>query len=610
MGTTLQQHRVAIGRWNTRKVKQIQASPDYAEMDERNTIDTLAESPTLKGPWKIHASLLCVILITTVMMHTAMCCNLATRNASALDHSLSTTNRHISVQCLKALLMIGGVELNPGPDRAQEEIIKQQEDVLAELCANAPNIETRDTLRLYDPRLDTKALERQINRASKTALVLSLEYLGQSGMNDYNKETCVTSLICRIQNLFPDHCSFCKEQYRVLLADTPLLSCKVCGQGAHDPCIVKHLQLASSDQDDLTPAGAWNMINPTKLPGLHYLCEACEKTTIPSEEVGKLKSKSKPPTQAAEEMVSSQAETKDGSKDGSTQSLANDTVEVNDPDDTVVESQEEECTQVFLSDDPPVNESSKSATSSQQDKQETVKTQSSTMTKQPNKMKDICSFYRKGTCRYGLSGKGCPREHPKPCKRLLSHGTKAPYGCTLGRDKCDSFHPKMCPTSIKRGECFKEDCKLKHVAGTKRTPPKNENVKDGQTQEKSADFLEELRLFKAQMMEAMELKFAMMISQQTASLPAPSHPPAAAAPYISKGPSTQVPVPQSLMSIAAPAPIGVMGPHGQLMYVHSMQEGGIVHPTQVANIPAGMNNNHSMGHQMVYMPVMQQPTTH
>ena len=119
-----------------------------------------------------------------------------------------TSTSHIAPQCLHALLIIGGVELNPGPVPDRELNIQEQDAIVAELCADAPNNDVRDTLRLYDPRLDTRALVKQLNRASKNSLVESLSYLGQDGMSDYTKEACITALICRVQNLFPDQCSF------------------------------------------------------------------------------------------------------------------------------------------------------------------------------------------------------------------------------------------------------------------------------------------------------------------------------------------------------------------------------------------------------------------
>ena len=77
------------------------------------------------------------------------------------------------------------------------------------------------------------------------------------------------------------------------LTDTPLLSCAVCGQGTHDQCISKFLHLTELECRSFTTADAWSRINPTKLPGLHYLCMECTENTIPSEEAGKLKRKTK-----------------------------------------------------------------------------------------------------------------------------------------------------------------------------------------------------------------------------------------------------------------------------------------------------------------------------
>ena len=82
-------------------------------------------------------------------------------------------------------------------------------------------------------------------------------------------------------------------------------------------------------------------------------------------------------------------------------------------------------------------------------------------------MKPICSFYRKGQSRYGISGKGCPRAHPPLCRKLMNNGTKSPRGCAKGKD-CDRLHPKMCPSSINYGECLNDSCSLYHVKGTRR----------------------------------------------------------------------------------------------------------------------------------------------
>lgn len=43
-----------------------------------------------------------------------------------------------------------------------------------------------------------------------------------------------------------------------------------------------------------------------------------------------------------------------------------------------------------------------------------------------------CRFYRNGTCKHGVSGRGCDFEHPKMRKKLLKHGTRQPRGCNKG----------------------------------------------------------------------------------------------------------------------------------------------------------------------------------
>ena len=118
----------------------------------------------------------------------------------------------------------------------------------------------QDTLHLYDIKLKNQALERQVNKYGKSALVVILAHLEMPGMQDYNKETCVTSLIFRLQNLMPDQCGLCKQRYCVKLADIPLLSCKICGQGSHDSCIMDHLKISYSDRDSLTPSKAWERV--------------------------------------------------------------------------------------------------------------------------------------------------------------------------------------------------------------------------------------------------------------------------------------------------------------------------------------------------------------
>ena len=72
------------------------------------------------------------------------------------------------------------------------------------------------------------------------------------------------------------------------LDETPLLLCEICGQGSHNECILQTLGIQTANT--VNPAQAWTIINPTGLPGLHYMCGACG--SIPDKDAGLLTRKS------------------------------------------------------------------------------------------------------------------------------------------------------------------------------------------------------------------------------------------------------------------------------------------------------------------------------
>jgi hypothetical protein len=70
-------------------------------------------------------------------------------------------------------------------------------------------------------------------------------------------------------------------------------------------------------------------------------------------------------------------------------------------------------------------------------------------------------------------GEDCDDSHPKPCRKLMEHGSRSPRGC---QGNCKSFHPRMCSRSLKNGECLNDQCTFVHVKGTKR---KKDNASEG-----------------------------------------------------------------------------------------------------------------------------------
>ena len=462
----------------------------------------------IKYSWKVCTMLLCLTIIGTTVIHlpSPLASTLPVATGSCTSAGITdqppVQQNLISHQCAQALLIIGGVEQNPGPAQlSTEQQLQDLDGILARLSSNAPSNDVRDTMRLYDPRLDQKALERQINKASKSALVACLAYLGRSDMNEFTKDACVTAMICRIQNLLPDQCNLCKKQYCINITDTPLLSCAVCGQGTHDQCISKFLHLTELECRSFTTADAWSRINPTKLPGLHYLCMECTENTIPSEEAGKLKRKTKSTMMDDAEAATTQLQ------DRGVSQLLDVFTQDNTPGGEDMGT--EDSTRI-----PQVTENVTNASDNETTTQSVLNCTHSSDRTGGDSMRNICPFYRRGICRYGVAGRLCPKDHPPACKKLTKHGNRGPNGCTLGR-ACDSFHPKMCPGSLSKRVCLKADCKLRHVTGTKRqktdTPTNKSKKQETDSVSLHDHFLEAIRMMRSDIMQELDQRLAHLL---------------------------------------------------------------------------------------------------
>ena len=85
----------------------------------------------------------------------------------------------------------------------------------------------------------------------------------------------------------------------------------------------------------------------------------------------------------------------------------------------------------------------------------------------------VCTFYKQGRCKHGISGKKdgvCNYAHPKKCKKFVTNGNRRQRGCTNG-SACQFLHPKVCIGSLRNRLCTKEDCTLLHIKGTKKAAP-------------------------------------------------------------------------------------------------------------------------------------------
>ena len=413
-------------------------------------------------------------------------------------------------------------------------------------------------------------------------IIKTLDFLALTGQDQFIKPACINSLICRIQNLLPDKCNLCESEYCVKRDEISLLNCEICGQGSHNACILNLCGVKTEDQEAFDSKKAVEKLNPTGFSGLHYLCGACEANTIPDKEAGLLKRNSSVVTETERENGDTQ------------QALSERLQERISEEETGTEIESVTLTeQPLQSQDSPAPQNQVSQANNEVNQNQIQSQVQSQPQPQPQPQSQtgitVCPHYRKGTCRHGATGRGCPHEHPRPCKKLLQHGNKAPNGCTLGRANCENFHPKMCHTSLTKGFCYDTNCQMRHVTGTKREPMEENNTgqkkhkddtrdstakQSGKKSSDSEDFLGVLHRLKVDMLEAMDTKIAQYISAQT---PAPT------------GNYIRTAIPR--MSMAEPAAYmhqGIQGP----MHPMSMQTGqpwGMAMPGQPVYVQTGLN---------------------
>ena len=441
----------------------------------------------------------------------------------------------LSPACLGSLLLIGGVEANPGPVTSDSK-----RSVLAALCAGAPTLEIRDCLRCYDISKSTAHIERKMHGISVSNLVSTMTYLGVPGQECYVKAAIIRNLVCRIENLLPDTCFICDSEYTIAKDEVPLLKCAFCGQGIHSPCLLQMLEVPPEHQDSFGPDEVQKRINPCNLPGFFYICHCCEKEKIPSDDDGKKKSHSNRDEspirtndvgdaghpirdgggEAAEDPVAAAHASGAVSREGESLTEAEDLIRrermASRPCGPTDQWQGQQRGNRNHSDNTRLNQRPNDYRDRSDQRVEAIRTH-------------ICSFYRRGTCRFGISGKGCSRSHPKPCRKLLQHGNKSPRGCSEG-SKCPKFHPQICSSSLTRGECLNEKCTFPHVKGTRRsnTPalrlpdgrqsgrrPGSGDTKIGSNKEKTnqEDFLGALAVLKKELMESFEKKLQTLQAQ-------------------------------------------------------------------------------------------------
>lgn len=422
MGISLEQYRARIGSFAAKKCK----SKDAFDTEVLDPPDIDTSPPTMISiSWKTASFGLLLLLLCAL--------------------------------CQSQLLLMGGIEPHPGP--TTEETLNKRESVIAELVVKADSDTVKNVLRIYKPAMHYNQLQKAFERMPIKPLIETMEFLGVPGCERFVKTSIINRLIRRIKSYFPDECAMCSQEYVVPLGETVLIRCDICEQGVHSRCLAMKLGVAEVELEQMTSEDVRGILYPKSLGTQPYLCGYCYTATIPDPDEG-LKKQKTPKPRVNSNAAAIPATTTLTLGDVDSDSVLGPASRTTDPEsdgdssDADTESDKE----------PPPHSHRKSPLPSR-----ASRTKSKTEDDSSNSKRDkpICSYFRQGQCRHGISGKGCSRAHPKLCHRLMSNGTRGPRGCTKGKS-CERFHPKMCSSSINHAECLNATCSLYHVKGTRR----------------------------------------------------------------------------------------------------------------------------------------------
>ena len=299
----------------------------------------------------------------------------------------------------------------PSVDEAIE--MEKSKEIITGLCSSAP-IAVRNCLRKYKYGKDHTYKEQynSLFPSQKSVIVETLVFLGCGCIQDWKdirKPDCVHELVCRLQNLLPDNCDFCKELYTVDKNDVSLLACAKCGQEAHRKCILSKFNLEESDIDESSSNRINKLMNPFELDCIVYLCGACKAGFIPKVAPGK-------------------------------KSKANDVFR---PSCSTNNSF------VPLSTEIPYSESG------------TIKEHVLSVEREMVKSNEVCPHLLRGNCQHGISGKLCKYIHKPLCKKHMKFGS-------CNQQDCNKLHPKLCPKSLTERGCTNKSCSFRYHAAKRR----------------------------------------------------------------------------------------------------------------------------------------------
>ena len=161
------------------------------------------------------------------------------------------------------------------------------ERLIAELCLRCSDEQMKRNIQLYEYGKGTEHIRKKLGGVVNEQLGKLLVFLYNGKVSrkiPTLKKDLVHDIIDRIQNLLPDICSICNKEYKLDLDDEPIMPCAHCNQSSHKECVLKLINTKTSmgPVDHPTDEHINALINPFNIPGVHYLCKACDQKLLPN----------------------------------------------------------------------------------------------------------------------------------------------------------------------------------------------------------------------------------------------------------------------------------------------------------------------------------------
>lgn len=290
------------------------------------------------------------------------------------------------------------------------EVTKERnEAIINELILEAGETEDviADTLKFYNISKSSVDNCKTIEKESTKAVLEKVADFLGCDPKAKKKPELAKSIIEKVATLLLEPCRLCNDYYSVKRTEKPLLSCYFCGQGCHNACY------------DEATLGRSPIIQ-----GMFFICLSCENEEKKSL---KLNSSSVKPSKR-------------------TQHVEQSTLNEHGQELSTIQSNQNKAEDGNDNGKPPHDAGRK-------------------------KVPAVCKFYKKGTCKYGLSGNSggkCKFSHPKLCHKYANYGRFGEHGCK--NHNCSKWHPKICYTGVSTGVCSKPHCRYFHGSGITRAP--------------------------------------------------------------------------------------------------------------------------------------------